>query len=82
MLRNSFKEFLRIQKIAYPNKDQSTKIMEFYRALATALGKTYQKDPELNKEYFDLTIEALNDVLQIDSKRLWSKLQPVNLLLQ
>ena len=64
---NSFKEYLRIQKIAHPDQDFKNKKVEFYRALATAFGNRYQKDPLNNREYFDLTIEALTNVLQLDS---------------
>lgn len=64
---NSFKEYLRIQRIAHPDLSLKDKEIDFYRAQATSFGKEYQSDPIENIKYFDLTIESLKHVLQIDS---------------
>jgi len=64
---NSFKEYLRIQRIAHPEIDLKDKEIDFYRAQATSFGKKYQADPIENAKYFGLTIESLQQVLQIDS---------------
>jgi len=64
---NSFKEYLRIQRIAHPNEDLSAKEIDFYRAQATAFGKLYQADPVANASYFNLTLNSLQKVLVIDS---------------
>lgn len=64
---NSFREYIRIQNIAHPDEDLSAKEIEFYKAQATSFGNRYQVDPLNNIAYFDLTIESLNHVLQIDS---------------
>jgi len=64
---NSFKEYIRIQRIAHPGNDLSQKEIDFFRAQATSFGKRYQSDPIANFRYFDLTLESLMKVLQIDS---------------
>ena len=64
---NSFKEYARIQRIAHPENDLETKEIEFFRAQATSFGKRYQLDPVANFRYFDLTLESLLRVLEIDS---------------
>ena len=64
---SSFKEYIRLQRIAHPDSDLKQKEIEFYRAQATAFGSLYQMDPEGNLKFFDLTIESLQNVLQLDS---------------
>ena len=64
---NSYLEYKRIQKLAFPDKNFDEKDKKFYRAEATSFAKEYQKDPDKNKDLFYLTIEALAKVLEIDS---------------
>lgn len=64
---NSYLEYKRIQKLAFPEKDFAESDKKFYRAEATSFAKEYQKDPNKNKDLFYLTIEALGKVLKIDS---------------
>jgi len=64
---NSYLEYKRIQKIAYPNKNFDEKDKGFYRAEATSFARKYQQDVQNNKDLFYLTIEALEKVLKIDS---------------
>lgn len=64
---NSYQEYKRIQKIAYPDKNFDEKDKSFYKAEATSFAKKYQADIENNKDLFYLTIEALAKVLKIDS---------------
>ncbi len=64
---NSFKEYVRIQRIAHPDNDLEPKEIAFFLAQATSFGKKYQSDPVANFRYFDLTLESLMKVLQIDS---------------
>jgi len=64
---NSYLEYKRIQKLAFPEKDFGESDKEFYRAEATSFAKEYQKDPNNKKDLFYLTIEALGKVLEIDS---------------
>lgn len=65
--RSSFDEFVRLQKIAHPDINLDQKKIDFYRAQATAFGSLYQSNPTLNEAYFDLTIESLEEALQLDS---------------
>jgi hypothetical protein len=64
---NSFKEYIRIQRIAHPENDLKKKEIAFLRAQATSFGKRYQNDPIANFRYFDLTLESLKRVLELDS---------------
>jgi hypothetical protein len=64
---NSYLEYKRIHKLAFPEKDFDKSDKKFYRAEATSFAKEYQKDPNKNKDLFYLTIEALGKVLKIDS---------------
>ena len=64
---NSYLEYKRIQKLAFPDKDFGEKDIAFYKAEATSFAKAYQVDPSKNKDLFYLTIEALGKVLKIDS---------------
>lgn len=64
---NSYLEYKRIQKLAFPDKNFNEKDIKFYKAEATSFAKAYQKDPNINKDLFYLTIEALGKVLKIDS---------------
>jgi tetratricopeptide (TPR) repeat protein len=67
---NSYLEFKRLQKIAYPDKNFDENDKEFYRAEATSFAKKYQSDPLNYKDLFHLTIESLEKVLAIDSNDL------------
>ena len=66
---NSYIEYKRIQKIAYPGKNFNEKDIDFYMAESTSFARKYQADIENNKDMFRLTIEALQKVLKIDSNQ-------------
>lgn len=65
--KNSFDEYIRIQKFVNPDVDLSSKQIEFYRAQATAFGNLYLIDPVINEVFYNYTLESLGEVFQIDS---------------
>jgi hypothetical protein len=65
--RNSFDEYIRIQKIAHPDNALKDQKIKFYRAQATAFGNLFQNNPAYKEEFFPLTIGSLETVLAIDS---------------
>jgi hypothetical protein len=64
---NSYFEYKRIKKISHPGINLDKSDIDFYNALSTALARVYDEDREQNKDLFTLNIEALNNVLAIDS---------------
>jgi tetratricopeptide (TPR) repeat protein len=65
--KNSFEEYIRIQKIAHPDINLEDKKIDFYRAQATAFGNIYYSHQEDTEEFFDMTLESLHSALAIDS---------------
>jgi len=65
--KNSFDEYVRIQKIAHPDISLDDKRIDFYRAQATAFGNIYLNDPNGSEKFYDMTLESLHSALDIDS---------------
>jgi hypothetical protein len=64
---NSYLEFKRIKKIAHPGFNFDESDINFYNALSTTFARAYDDDPKNNKDLFKLNIDALNEVLAVDS---------------